>query len=85
MWFVHWLLGIAFYLAVGVSVWIEGAGKPVTENQAQAEDPSAIISHNIHRCYTIHRFPHLQHHTLRTLTEDYAQHPPLHPRIRHSA
>ncbi|KAK0509934.1 hypothetical protein JMJ35_007328 [Cladonia borealis] len=26
MWFVHWLLGIAFYLAVGVSVWIEGAG-----------------------------------------------------------
>ena len=31
MWFVHWLLGIAFYLAVGVSVWIEGAGEPGTE------------------------------------------------------
>ncbi len=30
MWFVHWLLGIAFYLAVGVSVWIEGAGEPGT-------------------------------------------------------
>ena len=29
MWFVHWLLGIAFYLAVGVSIWIEGAGKPM--------------------------------------------------------
>ena len=27
MWFVHWLLGIAFYLAVGISVWIEGAGE----------------------------------------------------------
>ena len=26
MWFVHWLLGIAFYLAVSVSIWIEGAG-----------------------------------------------------------
>ena len=26
MWFVHWLLGIAFYLALGVSYWIEGAG-----------------------------------------------------------
>ena len=26
MWFVHWLLGIAFYLALGVSCWIEGAG-----------------------------------------------------------
>ena len=31
MWFVHWLLGIAFYLAVGVSVLIEGAGKTSTE------------------------------------------------------
>ena len=26
MWFVHWLLGIAFYLALGISCWIEGAG-----------------------------------------------------------
>ena len=26
MWFVHWLLGILFYLALGVSCWIEGAG-----------------------------------------------------------
>ena len=27
MWFVHWILGIAFYTAIGVAVWIEGAGK----------------------------------------------------------
>lgn len=26
MWFVHWLIGILFYLAVGISIWIEGAG-----------------------------------------------------------
>lgn len=26
MWFVHWLLGIAFYLAAGIAIWIEGAG-----------------------------------------------------------
>lgn len=26
MWFVHWYLGVAFYLAMGVAVWIEGAG-----------------------------------------------------------
>lgn len=26
MFFAHWLLGILFYLAVGVSVWIEGIG-----------------------------------------------------------
>ena len=25
--FVHWLLGISFYLAMGVAVWIEGAGQ----------------------------------------------------------
>jgi 3-oxo-5-alpha-steroid 4-dehydrogenase 3 len=24
MWFVHWLLGLAFYLAMNVSIWIEG-------------------------------------------------------------
>lgn len=27
MWFVHWVLGIAFYLAVNVAVWVEGAGR----------------------------------------------------------
>ena len=26
MWVVHWLLGMAFYLALGVACWIEGAG-----------------------------------------------------------
>ncbi|GKZ84606.1 3-oxo-5-alpha-steroid 4-dehydrogenase [Aspergillus niger] len=26
MWFVHWLVGLAFYLAVSVALWIEGAG-----------------------------------------------------------
>ena len=39
MWFVHWLLGIAFYLAVGVSVWIEGAGKSGTEVKLRLRIP----------------------------------------------
>lgn len=26
MWFVHWLLGIAFYLATTVAIWVEGSG-----------------------------------------------------------
>lgn len=26
MWFVHWLLGIAFYMAASIAIWIEGAG-----------------------------------------------------------
>lgn len=25
MWFVHWLLGLGFYLAAGVAIWIEGS------------------------------------------------------------
>ena len=27
MWVGHWILGMAFYLALGVAAWIEGAGK----------------------------------------------------------
>lgn len=30
MWFVHWLLGILFYLAATVAIWIEGAGRITT-------------------------------------------------------
>lgn len=26
MWFVHWALGLAYYTALGVSVWIHGSG-----------------------------------------------------------
>lgn len=26
MWFIHWLVGMAFYLALGIACWIEGAG-----------------------------------------------------------
>ncbi|KAJ5084613.1 hypothetical protein NUU61_009192 [Penicillium alfredii] len=32
MWFVHWLLGIGFYLATGVAIWIEGSGTLLTED-----------------------------------------------------
>lgn len=27
MWFVHWFLGITFYMAATVAIWIEGAGR----------------------------------------------------------
>ncbi|KAM5351356.1 hypothetical protein ACJ41O_004079 [Fusarium nematophilum] len=26
MWFVHWALGLAYYTAMGIAVWIEGSG-----------------------------------------------------------
>lgn len=31
MWFVHWLLGLGFYLAAGVAIWIEGSGMDNTD------------------------------------------------------
>ena len=30
MFVVHWALGLSFYIAMGIAVWIEGAGKPST-------------------------------------------------------
>ncbi|KAF7521982.1 hypothetical protein PCG10_007763 [Penicillium crustosum] len=32
MWFMHWLLGLGFYLAAGVAIWIEGSGTLLTKN-----------------------------------------------------
>ncbi|KAK5791476.1 hypothetical protein VI817_006785 [Penicillium citrinum] len=31
MWFVHWLLGLGFYLAAGIAIWIEGSGMDSTD------------------------------------------------------
>jgi 3-oxo-5-alpha-steroid 4-dehydrogenase 3 len=30
MWFMHWLLGLGFYVAAGVAIWIEGSGALLT-------------------------------------------------------
>lgn len=30
MWFVHWILGLGYYLAAGVAIWIEGSGTLLT-------------------------------------------------------
>lgn len=38
MWFVHWLLGIAFYTGLGVAVYIEGASKLFGEGLRRLED-----------------------------------------------
>lgn len=33
MWFVHWLLGLAFYVAMPVAIWIEGTGMITSKNK----------------------------------------------------
>lgn len=27
MWVLHWILGIVFYLAIGIAIWVDGAGE----------------------------------------------------------
>ena len=84
MWVLHWLLGIVFYLAVGISVWIEGAGMSI-------RGPTTKV--NMHwkgfvdcaRRLVVHQLSTLQHHPFCTITKDDAQHPSLHPRIWHPA
>lgn len=35
MWVVHWLLGTSYYFCMGISVWIEGAGRSTPFNGPQ--------------------------------------------------
>ncbi|KAJ5364118.1 uncharacterized protein N7496_009831 [Penicillium cataractarum] len=37
MWFAHWLLGLGFYLAAGVAIWIEGSGAILTRSLTLAD------------------------------------------------
>ncbi|KAJ5748388.1 uncharacterized protein N7511_010084 [Penicillium nucicola] len=32
MWVVHWVVGLSFYLAAGVAIWIEGSGTLLTKD-----------------------------------------------------
>lgn len=34
MWFAHWLLGLGFYFAAGIAIWIEGSGTVTQSNGA---------------------------------------------------
>lgn len=34
MGFAHWLLGLGFYLAAGIAIWIEGSGMPISRTNA---------------------------------------------------
>ncbi len=48
MWFVHWTLGIGFYLAIGVAVWIEGAGRSCGDDfqRPEARNNGIFTCHN---------------------------------------
>ncbi|PYH95017.1 3-oxo-5-alpha-steroid 4-dehydrogenase [Aspergillus ellipticus CBS 707.79] len=43
MWFVHWVVGLAFYLAVSIAVWIEGAGT-LLSHKLELDDVKVTIA-----------------------------------------
>ncbi|KAH0443399.1 3-oxo-5-alpha-steroid 4-dehydrogenase [Colletotrichum camelliae] len=44
MWFVHWLLGLGFYLCMSVSVWVDGSGESLRPYHPQLLlTPSAAL------------------------------------------
>ncbi|WYZ40459.1 hypothetical protein EsH8_IV_000800 [Colletotrichum jinshuiense] len=62
MWFVHWLLGLGFYLCMSVSVWVDGSAslrKTTGSNLGSLMSPTVIIGTatylygwaNQHKCH----------------------------------
>lgn len=51
MWFVHWMLGLAYYTAMGLGVWIEGSGMFAVEWHFRAH---ALVRRDLtsFRCYS---------------------------------
>jgi 3-oxo-5-alpha-steroid 4-dehydrogenase 3 len=43
MWIVHWLVGIAYYLGINASVWIEGSSKNQTAYRFHMLDKELIL------------------------------------------
>lgn len=86
MWFVHWLLGLGFYLAAAVAIWIEGSGMDtlymvwcfIADKWVCRNHPDST-SH--HRPYQDHKCPECAHFHLRSAFPDGLWHaarlPPL--------
>jgi 3-oxo-5-alpha-steroid 4-dehydrogenase 3 len=51
MWFVHWMLGLLYYTAMGLGVWVEGSGTSAVEWHFRAQ---ALLRRDLtyFRCYS---------------------------------
>ncbi|KAI0834969.1 hypothetical protein F5Y06DRAFT_146291 [Hypoxylon sp. FL0890] len=49
MWFIHWLLGIAFYFCTNISIWIEGSNSIQSSDRSffDAEPPRFNVSFGV--------------------------------------
>ncbi|KAI1134191.1 hypothetical protein F5Y05DRAFT_406726 [Hypoxylon sp. FL0543] len=45
MWFIHWLLGIAFYFCTNISIWIEGSNS-IQRSDGRSIEP-VVLSYNV--------------------------------------
>ncbi|SPQ22438.1 752e701f-a606-4a2d-9fb0-d6a095d8af4b [Thermothielavioides terrestris] len=43
MWIVHWLLGLSFYLAMSVSIWVEAAGALLDPAAGHTDDAQSLL------------------------------------------
>jgi 3-oxo-5-alpha-steroid 4-dehydrogenase 3 len=71
MWFVHWLLGIAFYTAMNMSIWIEGFHRSPRHWAIAMIVPAVLTAHVLQHSY------HAYLYRLRTENKGYQL--PTHP------
>ncbi|KAL2018825.1 hypothetical protein VTK56DRAFT_383 [Thermocarpiscus australiensis] len=43
MWLVHWLLGLAFYLIIGVAIWVEGSGAVLGQTASHTSNVESAL------------------------------------------
>ncbi|KAB8236334.1 hypothetical protein BDV23DRAFT_171730 [Aspergillus alliaceus] len=86
MWFAHWLVGIAFYLAISIALWIEGT-ESLLSHKLSLDDVTVNIAPSLRTflCLPIFLFAsglqHDAHHYLFSLTKYTLPSHPLFRRI----
>lgn len=71
MWFAHWLLGLLYYAANNIAIWIEGTDQPLDFWKAAVLVPAILTAHVLQHSY------HAYLYRLRTESKGYQF--PSHP------
>lgn len=71
MWVAHWILGLLFYLAMNISIWVEGLNKSTSPWAAAIMVPAILTAHALQHSY------HAYLYRMRTESKGYQL--PSHP------
>lgn len=87
MWFAHWVLGLAFYSAMGISVWVEGIrnASPSSPNFGNFDTRGMIAPCCVFFAASVSQ--HMAHrhlYSLRTTASKSAYSMPTHPLFRYT-